>query len=69
MTGIKPINFKPKLSDKPVIDLLMESGEFKSASDLVRTAIWKLAIEKFGDDLTAAVGNDIAEDLFNQYKE
>lgn len=67
MTGIKPINFRPKVSDQPIIDLLMDTGEFKNASDLVRAAIWQLAIQKLGEGVADHVGLELAQELAKKY--
>lgn len=63
----KPINFRPKASDQPIIDLLMETGEYKNASELVREAVWRLAIEKFGEGVADHVGLEIAQELTKKY--
>lgn len=47
----KPINFRPKESDQIVIDLLMDTVDFKNASEMVRCAIWEMAQRLHGDDL------------------
>lgn len=65
----KPINFRPKASDQPIIDLLMETGEFKNASDLVRAAVWQLALQKFGEGVADHVGLEMAQQLVKKYED
>jgi len=63
----KPINFRPKITDQPIIDLLMETGEYKNASDLVRVAVWQLALQKFGEGIADHVGLELAQELAKKY--
>lgn len=63
----KPINFRPKNTDVPIIDALMETGDYKSASDLVRAALWQLALDRFGPGITDTVGLEIAENLQRKF--
>lgn len=65
---IKPINFKPKNTDMPIIELLMESGNYKNQSDLVRQALWQLAISKHGEAAINKAGSDIADQLRDMYQ-
>ena len=45
----KPINFRPSEDDQDIIDLLMEHFDYKGKSDLVRNALFYLALDRFGD--------------------
>jgi len=54
--------------DQVAIDFLMDTGRYRSNSELVREALWALAYKEFGDDLSQMVTSELVQTKIDNLK-